>query len=111
MSYKESDVLDLMRKYPAEIEFRGGCFEVFGLALKEFEVLSKGEWSLENYNVSLNVGCDGEVVVVSFVPDVAFSIDGVPFEVADQGMYVNGRGVVYAYDISEKRLLKTIYMR
>lgn len=111
MSYKESDVLELMRKHPAEVEFRGGCFEVFGLALKEFEALSKGEWSLKKYNVSINVGCDGGVMVVSFVPDVAFNVGGVPFEVADQGMYVNGRGVVYAYDISEKRLLKAIYMR
>ncbi|WP_157649690.1 hypothetical protein [Burkholderia ubonensis] len=111
MSYSDDDVLELMRKHPSEMNFRGDCFEIFDIALKEFGAFSRGEWSLKNYEVSVDVGCGGEVVVVSFVPDVAYSVNGVPFEIASQGMYKNGRGVVYAYSISEKKLLKTIYMR
>ncbi|WP_155122347.1 hypothetical protein [Burkholderia ubonensis] len=110
MSYSD-DVAKLIDKYPRDMSFNGACFEMFGAALKEFEVLSKGEWSLENYTVSVDIGCDGEIVIVSFVPIPAYSVDGVPFEVASQGMYKNGRGVLYAYSVSEKKLLETVYMR
>jgi hypothetical protein len=35
----------------------------------------------------------------------------VPFEIADQGGYKNGRGVTYVYEIEKEELLKTVYMR
>ncbi|CAB3969719.1 MULTISPECIES: hypothetical protein [Burkholderia] len=111
MSYSEDDVLELVARYPSDYSFRGDCFKIFGLALAEFKKLSKDRWPLSCYKVSVDLGGGESLVAVTFSPLPAYEIDGVPFEVADQGMYQNGRGVTYIYAIEGAALLKTVYMR
>ncbi|KAB0638040.1 hypothetical protein [Burkholderia stagnalis] len=111
MIYSQDDILELATKYPSDFSFRGDCFEVFGLALAEFRKLSKDEWPLENYKVSVDIGKNENLVAVSFTPLPAYEVGGVPFEVADQGMYKNGRGVTYIYAVEDGELLKAVYMR
>nr|WP_263869987.1 hypothetical protein [Burkholderia cepacia] len=109
--YSQDDILELATKYPSDFSFRGDCFEIFGLALAEFGRLSKGKWSLGDYKVSIDFGKNESLVAVSFTPLPAYEVNGVPFEIADQGMYKNGRGVTYVYAVENGELLKTIYMR
>ncbi|MBY4727250.1 MULTISPECIES: hypothetical protein [Burkholderia] len=111
MSYSKDDVLELAARYPSDVSCSGECFEVFGLALAEFRKFSKGEWSLKNYNVSIDFGRDERLVAISFIPRPAYEVNGVPFEVADKGMYKNGRGVTYIYTVDGGELLKAVYMR
>lgn len=54
MSYSQEDVMELVTKYPSDYSFKGNCFKIFGLALDEFEKLSKGQWSLNFYKVSID---------------------------------------------------------
>ena len=111
MSYSQEDAMELVTKYPSDYSFKGNCFKIFGLALDEFKKLSKGQWSLNFYKVSIDFGKNESLVAVSFVPLPAYEVNGVPFEIADQGVYKNGRGVTYVYEIEKEELLKTVYMR
>lgn len=111
MSYSDEDILKLATKHPSDTSFRGDCFAMFGLALTEFEKLSRRQWSLKDYKVSVDLDANANMVAISFTPFPAYEISDVPFEVADQGMYKNGRGVTYVYAVNEEKLLKTIYMR
>ncbi|AYZ67154.1 hypothetical protein WI73_23100 [Burkholderia ubonensis] len=111
MNFSEDDVLDVLTRYPDDISLDGACLEVLGAALREFEALSKGQWSLSNYTMSINVGSEGRVIAVSLMPNPAYEINGVPFEIASRGMYLHGRGVTYVYAIETRQLVKTVYMR
>lgn len=111
MTYSKDDVLELATKYPSDVSFSGACFEVLGLALAEFRKFSKGEWPLVNYKVSVDVGKNESLIAIAFTPLPACEVNGVPFEVADQGMYRNGRGVTYIYTVDGGELIKAVYMR
>lgn len=74
MSYGKDDILELATRYPSDVSFNGECFEAFGLALAEFRKFSKGEWSLKNYKVSVDVGKGESLVAISFVPRPAYEV-------------------------------------
>jgi hypothetical protein len=111
VSYSQDDIMELVTRYPSDYSFRGDCFKIFGLALSEFKKLSKDQWPLDCYKISIDIGKNESLVAIAFIPLPAYEVDGVPFEVADQGMYKNGRGVTYIYATESEELLKTVYMR
>ncbi len=101
----------LIGHYPRDFSFRGKVIPILSLAFEEFKNISKGNWSLDNYEISVSVNCDESYAAVSFVPDPAHSVDGVPFEVADRGMYANGMGITFIFSLIDFRLVNKTYMR
>lgn len=66
---------------------------------------------MSNYEIEVGFN-DGETLMaVSFIPVSVHEVAGVPFEISNQGMYGNGRGVKYVYDVIEQKLIKAVYMR
>ncbi|WP_338767675.1 hypothetical protein [Massilia sp. METH4] len=101
----------LVTKYPSDFSFRGEVLPTFPLALEEFRRKSKGEWSLSNYKIAISVNDDQSYAAVSFLPDPAYFVNGIPFEIADRGMYRNGMAIVYIYRLGDLSLVNTSYMR
>lgn len=97
--------------YQRSFGFPGDVVKAANLAYKEFMSLSEGAWSLDNYSISFRITDDCQYASFAFVPDPAYEINGMPFEVSSQGMYKNGIGVVYIYRLLDYSLVRTIYMR
>lgn len=89
----------------------GKVLKAANLAYKEFMLFSKGEWSLENYEICLSITHDLQYASFSFLPDPAYEVNGIPFEIADRGIYKNGRGVVYVYCLNDYVLVDKKFMR
>lgn len=101
----------LITGYPGDFTFRGKALPIFTLAIGEFNKLSKGEWPLENYEIMVKINEDSSYAAISFIPDPAHEIDGIPFEVADGGMFKNGMGVSYVYRLEDLCLVNRTFMR
>lgn len=98
-------------KYPADIEFEGKIVLYIENGLREFKSLFKDEFDLNNYVVTLNKFEKNGNYCVTFIPKVASMFEGIEFEIPNQGMYANGRGVEFFFSIKNDELLKTVYMR
>ncbi|WP_144030305.1 hypothetical protein [Burkholderia sp. AU6039] len=110
MNHRDDKIENLVNKYPGDFSFSGRCFEVIYLAASEFLKFSKGEWPLGNYEIEIGFN-DGETLMsVSFIPVLVHEVEGVPFEISNQGMYGNGCGVKYISDVIEQNLIKSVYM-
>jgi hypothetical protein len=111
MSSENEEVQHLLNRYPGDFSFRGKLLHVFPLALEEFNKLSKKNWPLDNYQISVSVSDDESYAAISFLPDIANVVEGIPFEIASRGMYKNGMGVTYIYRLEDRFLVKKTYMR
>lgn len=80
-------------------------------AKRKFEEISKGEWDLKKYVVWLQISTNQKYASIGFIPNIENFIDGIPFEIPNQGMYQNGRGVQFYYEIDNVELKETIFMR
>ena len=80
--------------------------------LKHFQKYFSGKiWPIEKYSVCVNYYKDFNYIVVSFIPITETFIDGVPFEIADRGMYKNGPGTSFFLDPITYELLRFHAMR
>lgn len=111
MSSYNDKLFGLDNLYQRSFSFSGEIVKAANLAYEEFMLLSKGEWPLENYSVCFSVTDDYRYTSFAFMPDPAYEIGGIPFEVSNRGMYQNGRGVVYIYSLADYSLVNTTYMR
>lgn len=68
-------------------------------------------WPIEGYVVILNSYHEEGYAAVSFCPKVESAVEGVPFEVADRGIWKNGPGVQLFISLKDFSLLKTVFMR
>ncbi|WP_338767678.1 hypothetical protein [Massilia sp. METH4] len=53
MSFEDEELLNLLNHYPRDFTFRGKVLAIFPLAMHDFNALSKGNWPLDNYKISL----------------------------------------------------------
>lgn len=97
--------------YPKDFNLPGKVIRAASLAYEEFVSFSKGEWSLDNYEICLSITKDLQFLSFSFIPDPAYEINGLPFEISANGMYKNGRGVVYVFRIEDYALINRTFMR
>lgn len=111
MSSYNDKLFGLENLYQRSFSFSGEIVKAANLAYEEFMLLSKGEWPLDNYSVCFSVTDDYRYTSFSLIPDPAYEIGGIPFEVPYRGMYKNGRGVVYIYGLVDYSLVNTTYMR
>jgi hypothetical protein len=66
-------------------------------------------WPIEKYDVVASFY--KEYASVSFCPMIENFIDGIPFEVADRGIWKNGPGVQIFISLDDYSHLKTVFMR
>ncbi|WP_426336951.1 hypothetical protein ACN9MY_05635 [Pseudoduganella sp. R-31] len=111
MSSYNDKLLGLDNLFQRSFIFSGEVVKAANLAYAEFMRLSKGAWSLESYSICFSVTDDNRYTSLAFMPDPAYEVNGIPFEVADRGMYKNGMGVVYIYRLVDYSLVNTTYMR
>ncbi|WP_156409984.1 hypothetical protein [Duganella sp. Root198D2] len=97
--------------HPRDFNLPGSAIMAMSIAYDEFMIFSKGEWSLDNYQICISYTDDMDYMSIAFLPDPAYEINGIPFEVASRGMYKNGRGVEYIYSLMDFSLVKKILMR
>lgn len=108
--------LPMESRYPPDQRFDGRVIMVLHQArnylLNVFDSHFSGkQWPLEGYEVLFNMYPEHNCAEVSFCPKVDTSINGVPFEVADQGVWANGPGVEFFISLEDYSLLKTTFMR
>lgn len=111
MSDLEKSMRAMLGHYPTEFTFHGRMLRIFPLALDEFRKRSKGEWPLEHYSVSGAMSENKQFGAISFIPDPAYSVEGMLFEIPSRGMYKHGMGVTYIYSLVDLVLVNTTYMR
>ncbi|WBS02556.1 hypothetical protein OU994_30685 [Pseudoduganella sp. SL102] len=111
MSSEKEKWQHLISGYPGDFSFRAKLLPIFPLAINEFNKLSSGNWSLEDYEILVEVNEDESYAAISFLPDPEYLIDGVPFEVAHRGIFKNGMGVTYVYCLKDLSLVNITYMR
>lgn len=92
-------------------EIKGSYLLIIEDAKRKFEEISKGEWDLKKYVVWLQISTNQKYSSIGFIPNIENFIDGIPFEIPNQGMYQNGRGVQFYYEIDNVELKETIFMR
>lgn len=97
--------------HPREFSLEGAVIMAMNIAYDEFITFSRGEWSLDNYQICISYTDDMDYISIAFLPDPAHEINGIPFEVANRGMYKNGRGVEYIYSLMDFSMLQKILMR
>lgn len=68
-------------------------------------------WPLNRYTVLVTQHTEYSMVDVAFCPDPTNFVDGIPFEIADKGMYINGPGVQLILAADDHSLIRTVYMR
>lgn len=71
----------------------------------------KENYSILKYNVLLFIHSDYDIAEVAFCPKIESFIDGVPFDVPNQGTWINGPGVDFYFALTGHELLKKYYMR
>lgn len=98
-------------KYPADLEFEGKTIIYIENGLREFRALFKYEFNLNNYLIAMNVFEKNGNYNVSFIPKTVSMFEDIEFEISNEGMYANGRGVKFFFSLENNELLKTVYMR
>ena len=68
-------------------------------------------WPLEKYNVLTTLYENEGYAAVAFCPKIETFVQGIPFEVADRGIWKNGPGVHLFISLKDYSLLKTTFMR
>lgn len=102
------DSLSVEQHIELDYELLGDEIVFLLKAKKDFDVLSEN-WDLNNYIIWFE--SEKKYISVSFIPKIDTFIDGVPFQIASQGMYKYGRGYTFIYDAVSGELLDTIGMR
>lgn len=68
-------------------------------------------WPLEKYDILVTSDDDQGLARVAFCPQVETLVNGIPFEVADGGMWANGPAPVFDLALADQRLVKTTWQR
>jgi hypothetical protein len=110
---KNIDILPGPQLNP-DFNFTGDKFLIFYYAKIYLEDIFKTKfggkfWPIEKYNII--VSFYEEYAAVAFCPMIEDFIDGIPFEVADRGMWKNGPGVDIFISLDDYSHLKTVFMR
>ena len=98
-------------RYPPQVELTGQNLMLIGKGVEEFKKLYADKYDLLKYEIWLNKFEEKKYFSISFLPNIETIFAGVHFEIADQGMYQNGPGVVFFFSLDDCSLLKTQWMR
>ncbi len=83
--------------------------QYFFTILKTFKNHKK--WSLEKYTIYIGDYPEYNYYEFSFCPKTETFVAGIPFEIADQGIYKNGPGITMFISKEDNSLLRHYFMR
>lgn len=111
MNLMDFEIEDIEKEIPVFDEF---VFKVIYYAveemLKEFEKY-ENEYSILKYDVLLNIYTEYDIIKIAFCPKIETFIQGFPFEVPYRGLWNNGPGISFYFELSSCTVLKKVYMR
>ena len=111
MSYENEEWYSTTKKFPPDFDISGKMFKALLLANEAFINLPNNDWDLDNYSVHITASEDKKYVKIGFLPNIDTFVDGIPFQIANRGMYKYGMGVSFTYDLQTMILLNTTFMR